>query len=790
MANELKTIITADTSQFVNQFKNIKGSVSVLTDVVNKAKEAGKTFIGVDDDAKKFAKSLGNLGTSATSSKRQLMEMTNAINDIKNAYDQLSAEEQQGDFGTALLGSMDQLIERAGALKDNIMDTMLSINNAASDTRGFDQLSGAAGIVASSFQVAEGAAAMFGVSDEKLIKTMQKLQAIMAVNNGLQQIQNALQKQSAVMQGIMALQTKAAAVATSLQGKSLWAATVAQRAFNAAANANPYVILAGVILTVVGALISLGDTEEETSSNTKTLEDRINALSDKHKELIDNIKSANYVLLEIVSATNKWNNAYNLLKARIDDASTSIDKQKRLVDDYNKEWGTRMGYVKSYADLCKKANKEIADNFAKYKEAEVAQAKRAAYLKLATDAEAAKLKLEFLKKETETVLNAEREAQRKTLQQKLASTQADYKISLSSGNTVSAGIAARIIKEIKDELAKLEGNVKLNSNSNIVKQMNYYDRQSKFLQGKSLAALPEVASTLNNIPGEYKQPSTLKTATPKTDKTIKTSIEDPISKALKGAKISGSGIDWDILFPTETAKVKADEIWGTFSKELLQIMERQPLKGNIEMLPTNVDATNLMQEPRDLTGLQKLGQDFTNMFNPEGLDGAEGLYTTMGNSIGFAADQLNKVADAMSRLGNNNKTLQASVIIAQTLATLALSFAQAMTMESKAGVWGWIAAGIAGTAQLISMTAQLKSLNKGGYAEGGIIPGNSYYGDRLVANVNSGEMILNRRQQSNLFKMINTGKNDVFGAAKVEFEIRYDSLVGVLENGDKRNGKF
>ena len=148
------------------------------------------------------------------------------------------------------------------------------------------------------------------------------------------------------------------------------------------------------------------------------------------------------------------------------------------------------------------------------------------------------------------------------------------------------------------------------------------------------------------------------------------------------------------------------------------------------------------------------------------------------------------VADAMSRLGNNNKTLQASVIIAQTLATLALSFAQAMTMESKAGVWGWIAAGIAGTAQLISMTAQLKSLNKGGYAEGGIIPGNSYYGDRLVANVNSGEMILNRRQQSNLFKMINKGQNDVFGAVKVEFEIRYDSLVGVLENGDKRNGKF
>ena len=44
----------------------------------------------------------------------------------------------------------------------------------------------------------------------------------------------------------------------------------------------------------------------------------------------------------------------------------------------------------------------------------------------------------------------------------------------------------------------------------------------------------------------------------------------------------------------------------------------------------------------------------------------------------------------------------------------------------------------------------------GNYANGGIIPGNSTYGDRMQANVNSGEMILNQKQQANLFKQANS----------------------------------
>jgi hypothetical protein len=46
------------------------------------------------------------------------------------------------------------------------------------------------------------------------------------------------------------------------------------------------------------------------------------------------------------------------------------------------------------------------------------------------------------------------------------------------------------------------------------------------------------------------------------------------------------------------------------------------------------------------------------------------------------------------------------------------------------------------------------------FADGGIVPGSSTSGDRVLARVNSGEMILNQSQQARLFDQISTGGSD------------------------------
>ena len=70
------------------------------------------------------------------------------------------------------------------------------------------------------------------------------------------------------------------------------------------------------------------------------------------------------------------------------------------------------------------------------------------------------------------------------------------------------------------------------------------------------------------------------------------------------------------------------------------------------------------------------------------------------------------------------------------------------------------------------------------FAEGGIVGGSSFTGDRVPAMVNSGEMILNKTQQARLFKIANGGTP---GDNAVTFHISGTDLVGVLNNNSRKN---
>lgn len=82
---------------------------------------------------------------------------------------------------------------------------------------------------------------------------------------------------------------------------------------------------------------------------------------------------------------------------------------------------------------------------------------------------------------------------------------------------------------------------------------------------------------------------------------------------------------------------------------------------------------------------------------------------------------------------------------------------------------------------VLSIMGALMNIPK--FELGGIVPGNSYSGDKMLARVNSGELILNRAQQNNLAGALQSGTN-----GKVRFEIEGSRLVGILEQeARKRN---
>ena len=272
----------------------------------------------LDDGVMEAVKAMGELGTQAKSTKGGLRELTQATTDMTAAYRALTDEEKASPLGKALQQSIAQMTERAGEMRDAMGDVQASIQNAASDTRTFDQIAGAANLTTSSFQTLQGASKLLGIEMGDNVEVIAKLQAAMAVTNGLTQIQNALQKQSAVMQGVMAIKAGAAAIAQTTLAGATGVATVAQRAFNAVANANPYILLASAIAAAVSALYLFTSNDHEAEKAQSDLNRELERTS-QQLSAIDRETDFNVAIAE--AAGKSWEEIHKL---RLEAARTKL----------------------------------------------------------------------------------------------------------------------------------------------------------------------------------------------------------------------------------------------------------------------------------------------------------------------------------------------------------------------------------------------------------------------------------------------------------------------------------
>ena len=89
-------------------------------------------------------------------------------------------------------------------------------------------------------------------------------------------------------------------------------------------------------------------------------------------------------------------------------------------------------------------------------------------------------------------------------------------------------------------------------------------------------------------------------------------------------------------------------------------------------------------------------------------------------------------------------------------------------------------AGIVGAALVAATTAaQIAVISSQSFAKGGIVAGASTFGDNTLIRANAGEMILNKGQQSNLFKMLNSGGRG--GGGTTTFVLRGEDLVAATD---------
>ena len=150
---------------------------------------------------------------------------------------------------------------------------------------------------------------------------------------------------------------------------------------------------------------------------------------------------------------------------------------------------------------------------------------------------------------------------------------------------------------------------------------------------------------------------------------------------------------------------------------------------------------------------------------------------------------INSMGSAFRTLGDSFDMpgLSAAGIIGEAIANIIKGFSTASAQSATAGPLAWLAFTAAGLAQVASVISQIHSLS--GFANGGIVGGNTTIGDHNLARVNAGEMILNTREQNRLWRVLNGTDNmsvNNINGASVTFKIRGSDLVGTLDNYNQK----
>ena len=158
------------------------------------------------------------------------------------------------------------------------------------------------------------------------------------------------------------------------------------------------------------------------------------------------------------------------------------------------------------------------------------------------------------------------------------------------------------------------------------------------------------------------------------------------------------------------------------------------------------------------------------------VESMENSLTNVSSILGSLGGLVGNASDSMTSWALNSASNIAQMIVQlQALAT-----AQGVASAFSAP---WPASLAAVATVLTTVASIFSSLPK--FANGGIIGGSSYYGDKLLARVNSGEMILNKDQQKSLYQET-SGSNINITSMKVRGSDIYLSLKNYMKQTGKK----
>ena len=844
MPNELSIPVGADVSKLKQQMEEGGHAVEQFTE---KTKGAAKATKDLGDKGSKSTKDLISEISKMTGAerhltnyRRQLGQMTKDIQDLTVNYRAMSDEMKNSDVGKATLERINELTKKASEYKDAVMDAQQSIKVLASDTANWDAAKQGIQALSGALQGIVSVGVLGKKSTDDLIKVIAKLQAVEKGFNGVIAVTNALQKQSALMQGVMRIQTAALTKATTMQTGATVAQTVAQKALNVVAKANPYVLLASAVLAVAGAVgtwlaiskknVGVQEDLAEAQENVnKALKDshlesgksiaKFQLLASQYKQLKseaekqtwinkhrDELKDLNIAVKDVNDADDLFiRHAKDVVKAmrlRAEAAAIMSQYQEEYAKAYKKsleiEEGRQSSFMSSstFRNDWKKAGLTEGDythttatmqstagaySQSIYSLTESGIQKMKDYWKAQGEAAMDSFTAGMagsIQKAEELVAQAEQLDPRWHTEggsggnNKPETPKPDYKNEIKLLEEQNAELENKklLVGHLSDEWKEYEQQIIANKEK-IQELKDEEEAWRRSLEGRQPLELP----VLPKLEGKVEYNEKLKLPVRLSPQDLTQAYKDAASKA-------GEISEWVRLGIID--KDKAYTMIDALNKDLQSKGIKVPVELDVETIGDQIN--NLRDKIEDfadvfaapinaINGVKSAFDNLNSVMEDPDADGWDQFFAIfqVGESIVSAVSTAMSILSTITDLVTAAKARNTAASVAEATAEGAeaaargVNTAAAITEAAAVGAVAGseaassvasipfagpalaIAAIIAVMAAVVAAIASAK-----GFAEGGVVGGHSYTGDKILARLNSGEIILNQKQQANLLEQL------------------------------------
>ena len=350
----------ADYRRYIEAAKNIQSEITLREKLINEAQASADQLLQEEKALKKQKETAEKNVSTQISLRTQL----------RNVREELALLEANGQRGTEAFKKLQQ---EAGRLTDAIGDATTQARIFSHDNRGLQgMISGLSGVVGA-FSAAQGAVALFAGENEDLQKVMLKVQSLMSITIGLQQVANTINKDSAFMLTTVAKAKELLAAATNKLTIALGGSTIAAKALMATLTLG----LSVAITVIIAALSKLQSKQAEAkkaqeefnkkvseaagkpvaayralqtewislSGSLKEREKWVQDNADNFKELGFSVRDAKEAEELLVSNSSKFVEAMMLRAKAAATSELAIEKYKAVIEAQNKLDATPNAYV-------------------------------------------------------------------------------------------------------------------------------------------------------------------------------------------------------------------------------------------------------------------------------------------------------------------------------------------------------------------------------------------------------------------------------------------------------------